>query len=116
MFDNTNNKMGRRVFTGVALQSIQQLSGINAIMFYAPRIFKHFFGATGGIYGALALNVINFFSTFVTMATIDRSEIYYIVDNCLIEYLSHLFVKSDARSFSSPEASPCAWPSFQPLC
>merc|ERR1739848_398314 len=51
---------------------IQQLSGINAIMFYAPIIFEDFFGSKGGIYGALVLNVVNFFSTFITMMTIER--------------------------------------------
>merc|ERR1719162_1478983 len=54
------------------LQTIQQLSGINAIMFYAPIILEDFFGSTGSIYGALALNVVNFCSTFITMATIER--------------------------------------------
>lgn len=72
VFDDGNNKMRTRVVTGVLLQSIQQLSGINAIMFYAPIIFEDFFGSKGGIYGALALNVVNFFSTFITMMTIER--------------------------------------------
>lgn len=72
VFDNTNDRMGYRVFIGCALQSIQQLSGINAIMFYAPRILEDFFGSTGSIYGALALNIINFFSTFITIATVER--------------------------------------------
>jgi MFS family permease len=67
-----NNKMRSRTVTGMLLQTFQQLSGINAIMFYAPIIFDDFFGSKGGIYGSLALNVINFFSTFITMATIDK--------------------------------------------
>lgn len=74
VFDNTNNKMQTRTLTGVFLQTIQQLSGINAIMFYAPTIFADFFGEKGGIYGALALNVINFFSTFICMATIEKCK------------------------------------------
>merc|ERR1712003_560871 len=72
VFDNGNAKMRFRVFTGCALQTIQQLSGINAIMFYAPVIFHKFWGPAGGIYGSLALNVINFFSTFITIATVER--------------------------------------------
>lgn len=72
IFDNNNNNMRTRVFMGCMLQTIQQLSGINAIMFYAPIILEDFFGSTGSIYGALALNIVNFFSTFITMATIER--------------------------------------------
>lgn len=72
VFDNGNNRMGYRVFVACALQSIQQLSGINAIMFYAPTILKGFFGASGSIIGALVLNIVNFFSTFITIFTIER--------------------------------------------
>merc|ERR1719311_604520 len=72
VFDNNNARMKFRVFTGCALQTIQQLSGINAIMFYAPVIFHKFWGPAGGLYGGLALNVINFFSTFITIATVER--------------------------------------------
>merc|ERR1712176_746673 len=72
VFDNSNNNMGYRVLIGCALQTIQQLSGINAIMFYAPRILEDFFGSTGSIYGALALNIVNFFSTFITIVTVER--------------------------------------------
>lgn len=72
VFDNNNNKMRTRTVYGMLLQTFQQLAGINAIMFYAPIIFDDFFGSKGGLYGALGLNVINFFSTFITMATIDK--------------------------------------------
>jgi len=72
VFDNNNARMGYRVFMGCSLQSIQQLSGINAIMFYAPVIFDKFWGSAGGIYGSLALNVVNFFSTFITIFTVER--------------------------------------------
>jgi MFS transporter, SP family, sugar:H+ symporter len=96
---SVDNKMKYRVLMGMGLQTIQQLSGINAIMvrlnhfllpwhtvitvhthyalffflqFYAPTILERFFGSKGGIYGAMALNVINFFSTFITIATVER--------------------------------------------
>jgi MFS family permease len=41
-------------------------------MFYAPQILSKFFGDKGGIYGALALNFVNFFSTFIAVATVER--------------------------------------------
>jgi sugar porter (SP) family MFS transporter len=71
IFDN-ENRMRYRIMLGIALQSIQQLSGINAIMFYAPRILENFFGASGGIVGALILNIVNFLATFITIATVER--------------------------------------------
>ncbi|KAG7373796.1 sugar transporter [Nitzschia inconspicua] len=71
VFSN-DNRMKYRLFMGIALQSIQQLSGINAIKFYAPSILENFFGSKGGIYGALALNVVIFFATFITIATVER--------------------------------------------
>ena len=45
--------------------------GINAIMFYAPSILTVYFGSRGGIYGGLALNFVNFLSTFVTIQKVD---------------------------------------------
>jgi hypothetical protein len=33
---------------------------------------EDFFGSKGGIYGALALNVVNFFATFIAIATVER--------------------------------------------
>ena len=72
VFDNGNNRMGYRVFVACALNSIQQLCGINAIMFYAPIILKRFFGASVSIIGALVLNLVFFFSTFITIFAIER--------------------------------------------
>ena len=72
VFDDSNNKMKTRTLTGVLLQTFQQLSGINAVMFYAPNILSTFFGSTASIYGALALNVVNFFSTFITIFSVER--------------------------------------------
>eukprot|EP00934_Nitzschia_sp_Nitz4_P004462 Nitzschia sp. Nitz4//scaffold2_size372955//4151//5861//NITZ4_000349-RA/size372955-snap-gene-0.0-mRNA-1//1//CDS//3329546554//4452//frame0 len=66
-----SGEMRSRVLLGVALQSIQQLSGINAIMFYAPTILEKFFGSDGGIVGSLILNIVNFFATFITIATVE---------------------------------------------
>jgi len=67
-----DNKMRYRLFLGVGLQATQQLSGINAIMFYSPKILAYFYGSDGAIYGTFALNFVNFISTFITVFAIDR--------------------------------------------
>ena len=45
---------------------------VSLLQFYAPSILEEFFGSKGGIYGALALNIVNFFATFITIATVER--------------------------------------------
>ena len=40
-------------------------------MFYAPSILTTYFGSRGGIYGGLALNVVNFLSTFIAIQKVD---------------------------------------------
>jgi len=67
-----DNKMRYRLFLGIGFFAAQQLSGINAIMFYAPKILDYFFGSDGAIYGTFGLNVINCLATFITVFSIDR--------------------------------------------
>jgi len=69
---STANSLRYRVLLGCALNMFQQLSGINAVMFYAPDILKTFFSNTLSLYGALALNAVNFLATFITVYAIDR--------------------------------------------
>lgn len=67
------NKMRYRLLLGMALQTVQQMSGINAIMFYAPTILHNFFGQHEAIVGTFVLNFINFISTFITIYVVDRA-------------------------------------------
>jgi len=69
---SSDNKMRYRLFLGVSLFSIQQLSGINAVMFYAPTILQNFFGDYESIIGTFVLNFINFASTFITIYTVEK--------------------------------------------
>ena len=69
---STDNSMRYRLFLGVGFFAAQQLSGINAIMFYAPKILDYFFGADGAIYGTFGLNVVNCLATFITVFSIDK--------------------------------------------
>jgi len=67
-----SNMMRYRLLLGIGLQTVQQLSGINAIMFYAPTILNRFFGSHQAIVGTFILNIINFLSTFVTIYAVER--------------------------------------------
>lgn len=63
--------MLRRSAVGVMLQLLQQLCGMNAFLYYGPRIFEQL-GTDGFLFSALA-GVVNFVSTFPAIALIDRA-------------------------------------------
>lgn len=67
-----HNNMNRRIMIGAGLFAIQQLCGINAVMFYAPDILNTFFSESQAIAGTFALNVINFLATFITVVYVDK--------------------------------------------
>jgi MFS family permease len=67
-----DNQMRYRLMLGITLNIVTQLSGINAIMFYAPDILDTFFTPSQAIVGAFALNLINFLSTFITVWAVDK--------------------------------------------
>ena len=67
-----DNNMRYRIILGCSLQAFQQLCGINAIMFYAPDILNTFFTEDKAIIGTFGLNTVNFLSTFITIATVER--------------------------------------------
>jgi len=69
---STANSMRYRVLLGCALQMFQQLSGINAVMFYAPEILKGFFDSTTSLYANLGLMSVNFIATFYCLYAIDK--------------------------------------------
>ncbi|XP_020099739.1 sugar transport protein 1-like [Ananas comosus] len=52
---------------------LQQLTGINVVMFYAPVLFKTLgFGAEASLMSAVITGLINVFSTLVSVFTVDR--------------------------------------------
>jgi sugar porter (SP) family MFS transporter len=71
VFSSENNQF-LRLILGMSLQAFQQLCGINAIMFYAPDILNTFFTENQAIFGAFYLNIVNFLSTFIAVAAIDK--------------------------------------------
>lgn len=69
-----NSNFRRAVFLGVGLQIIQQLTGINVIMYYAPRIFEMAgFDTTGEqMWGTVIVGITNVLATFIAIAFVDR--------------------------------------------
>ncbi|RZC92358.1 hypothetical protein C5167_003965 [Papaver somniferum] len=57
---------------GMMMQVLQQFTGINAIMFYAPVLFQTVgFGANGALISSVIIGLVNVFSTLVSIKTVD---------------------------------------------
>jgi len=65
--------MTYRIIVGMMLQMCQQLTGINAIMFFAPDMISTFLGSEAAIYGNLAIQTVNFFATFICIFLIEKA-------------------------------------------
>ncbi|KAL6874808.1 general substrate transporter [Trichoderma novae-zelandiae] len=63
--------MLKRQFTGMALQALQQLTGINFIFYYGTRYFQNS-GVSSGFTIALITSGLNVFSTIPGLLAIDR--------------------------------------------
>lgn len=69
-----NRNFRRAVFLGVGLQVIQQFTGINVIMYYAPRILNEagFNSTAQQMWGTVLIGTINVLATFIAIAFVDR--------------------------------------------
>jgi SP family galactose:H+ symporter-like MFS transporter len=68
-----NRNFRRSVGLGVLLQVVQQLTGINVVMYYAPRIFQGMGYATEAQMKFTALvGLVNVLATFIAIALVDR--------------------------------------------
>ncbi len=70
----TNPNFARSIGLGVGLQVIQQLTGINVLMYYAPRILQiaGFQGTEKEMWGTVLIGVTNVLATFIAIAFVDR--------------------------------------------
>ena len=70
----TNPNFRRAIALGVGLQIIQQLTGINVIMYYAPRIFgmAGFESTNEQLWGTVIIGVTNVLATFIAIAFVDK--------------------------------------------
>ncbi len=69
-----NSRYRLVIFVGVSFQIMQQLSGINVVMYYAPRIFKMagFESTSGQMWGTIIIGIANVVATVVAIVLIDR--------------------------------------------
>ena len=69
----SNSNFRRCVLLGILIQAMQQFSGINAVIYYAPKIFEMAnFQGTGTIVSTVAVGTVNLLATIVAVAFADR--------------------------------------------
>ncbi|RJS94183.1 sugar porter family MFS transporter [Salinisphaera sp. Q1T1-3] len=70
-----NSNFRRSVFLGIALQIVQQFTGMNVIMYYAPQIFQAsgFEGTSASLWATVVTGLTNVLATFIAIALIDRA-------------------------------------------
>jgi SP family galactose:H+ symporter-like MFS transporter len=71
----TNNKNFRRaVYLGILLQVMQQFTGMNVIMYYAPKIFglAGFASNAEQMWGTVIVGLVNVLATFIAIGLVDR--------------------------------------------
>ncbi|PXW49865.1 SP family galactose:H+ symporter-like MFS transporter [Grimontella sp. AG753] len=69
-----NNNFRRAVFLGVLLQVMQQFTGMNVIMYYAPKIFElaGYSNTTQQMWGTVIVGLTNVMATFIAIGVVDR--------------------------------------------
>lgn len=69
-----NSHFRRAVFLGVLLQVMQQFTGMNVIMYYAPKIFElaGYTNTTEQMWGTVIVGLTNVLATFIAIGLVDR--------------------------------------------
>ena len=69
-----NANFRRAIYLGFALQVIQQLTGINVVMYYAPKIFEvaGYQSVEQQMFCTVLVGLTNVFSTFIAIFFVDR--------------------------------------------
>ena len=57
---------------GILLSVFQQAIGINAVLYYAPRIFENAGAEGGGMMQTVIMGIVNIVFTLVAIFTVDR--------------------------------------------
>ncbi|EIN06030.1 MFS monosaccharide transporter [Punctularia strigosozonata HHB-11173 SS5] len=90
-FRGQGNKIGFRTFTGIAIQALQQLTGINFIFYYGTTFFKNS-GIKDAFIITIATNVVNVGMTVPGMWGVERFGrrrllLIGAIGMCICEYL-----------------------------
>ncbi|XOD70134.1 MAG: sugar porter family MFS transporter [Sodalis sp. (in: enterobacteria)] len=74
MLFKENSNFRRSVFLGILLQMMQQFTGMNIIMYYAPKIFDiaGFASTVNQMWGAVIVGCVNVLATFIAIGLVDR--------------------------------------------
>jgi MFS transporter, SP family, galactose:H+ symporter len=68
-----NSNFRRSVGLGMLLQLVQQLTGINVVMYYAPYIFRNMgYDSAAQLWFTAAVGLTNVLATFIAIAYVDR--------------------------------------------
>ena len=69
-----NSNFRRAIGLGIGLQVIQQLTGINVVMYYAPKIFAlaGFATVSHQMWGTVIVGITNVLATFIAIAFVDK--------------------------------------------
>ncbi|AYM91926.1 sugar porter family MFS transporter [Serratia sp. 3ACOL1] len=69
-----NKNFRRAVYLGVLLQVMQQFTGMNVIMYYAPKIFDlaGFASTAQQMWGTVIVGLVNVLATFIAIGLVDR--------------------------------------------
>jgi len=70
----SNSNFRRSVGLGILLQVMQQVTGINIIMYYAPKIIEMagFTNTEDQMWGSVLIGLINVLSTFIAISVVDK--------------------------------------------
>jgi SP family galactose:H+ symporter-like MFS transporter len=73
LFKDSKN-FRRAVYLGVLLQVMQQFTGMNVIMYYAPKIFDlaGFASTAQQMWGTVIVGLVNVLATFIAIGLVDR--------------------------------------------
>jgi SP family galactose:H+ symporter-like MFS transporter len=69
-----NGNFRRAVYLGILLQVMQQFTGMNVIMYYAPKIFDlaGFASTEQQMWGTVIVGLVNVLATFIAIGLVDR--------------------------------------------